>query len=136
MRYVIITVALLTLGCAKVENPNAPSSDRPGSTTTTTVPVVTKDNIEFRVFGSGLLLPANIRFIDPLNGLTIVTASPPYFAGVQSTDSSVFLFCEAQATAFSTGNLQVQIFVNGKLFREAAQFGSNLDVIASGTFRR
>jgi len=124
---------VLVTGCSKVnvQNPNAPDG-----TATTTAPAVVTDKIEFRVFGSGLLLPANIRFIDPLNGLTIVTASPPYFAAVSNTDSSVFLFCEAQATAFSTGSLQVQIFVNGKLFREAAQFGSNLDVIASGTFRR
>ena len=131
MRYAIIAATLLTLGCTKVTVPTQPSS-----TTSTTAPVVIKDSIEFRVFGQGLLLPATIRFIDPLNGLTIVTASPPYFAAVESTDSSVFLFCQAQATAFSTGSLQVQIFVNGRLFREAAQFGSNLDVIASGTFRR
>jgi len=132
MKYIVATVlSLLLLGCAKttIENPNSP-------TNTTTTPAVKTDNIEFRIFGQGLLLPATIRFIDPLNGLTIVTASPPYFAAVSNTDNSVFLFCEAQATGFSTASLQVQIFVNGKLFREAAQFGSTLDVIASGTFRR
>jgi len=107
------------------------------TTTTTIIQVPTADTIEFRVFGSNPFGPIQVKHIDPLNGLTLTTTSLPYFASVQSRESSDFLFLEASGFgASNTSTLQVQIFVNGKLFREAGSIGLNLFASASGTFRR
>src|SRR5262249_60733629 len=97
----------------------------------TVAPVV--DHIEFRVFGATLLTPGTIKPIDPVTGLPIVTTSPPYFAAITSTDRTAFVYLEASAFGVSTSTLQVQIFQNGRLFREGSSFGSVLFAQASGT---
>ncbi len=66
------------------------------------------------------------------------TASLPYLATVKSTDASVFLYVEAQALSLvQTSTLQVQTYVDGRLFREGYASGLGpLVASASGTFRR
>jgi hypothetical protein len=134
MRFTVISVLCLLLLCACTDIDNRRTESQ--TPTSPTTPTVTKDRVEFRVFGSGLLTSTTVKFLDPLNGLTINTVSPPYFAQVDSTDPSVFLFIEASSFGTSLSSLQVQIFVNGKLFREGASTGSVLVATASGTFRR
>lgn len=125
-------VAVLLVACNRVDVPTQP--DQP-TTPPPTTPVQVSDRIEFRVFGTNLLTPATIKHIDPLNGLTITTSAPPYLATVISTDPSAFVYLEASAFGFSLSTLQVQILVNGKLFREGASIGSSLFAAASGTVR-
>lgn len=119
--------------------------DRSQATTTSTnptaptpTPTVTSDKIEFRVFGSGLG-PVLIRYTNALDGLTVLSAaSLPYIATVRSDQASIFLYAEASAvSSVSTGSLQVQVFVNGILFREGSAAGlGTLLATASGTFRQ
>jgi len=128
----VVLVLGLAAACTTIENPTGPS--RTTTTTTTAAPrPVATDQIEFRVFGSGLLQPIVIRHLDPVNGLTITTSNSPYLATVTSTDPNAFVYLEGSSFGFSTSVLQVQIFVNGKLFREGSSIGSVLFASASGT---
>jgi hypothetical protein len=108
---------------------------------------VVDDVVEFRVFGQVGNAPISIRFTNSVDGTTVLTAlSLPYIATVKNREASIFLDLEASATPASSAAcgcptsgtfLQAQIFVNGRLFREA--FAANLvtlAVIANGTFRR
>jgi len=126
----LLFVAYLVAACTKIY-PTAPTAPDP-----VPAPTPTPDVIEFRVFGSNLLTPVTIRHIDPVNGLTIVTSSPPYFATVQTTAPEAFVYLEASGTGFSTAVLQVQIFANGKVFREGSSVGPVLFASASGTVHR
>jgi len=110
-------------------------------TPTTPTPVVA-DVIEYRVTGQTGGAPVSIKYTDSINGLSILPAvGLPYFASVQSTDAEVFIVLEASANAVSgfgaTAVLEVQIFINGRLFREAYATGFGpLYASASGTWRR
>jgi hypothetical protein len=102
-----------------------------------TTPVVTSDRVEFRVFGSDLFSQVNIRYQDPKNGTTLVTSTVPYFFEVTNRDPSAFFFLEAKGFGNSTNStLQVQIFVNGRLFKEGAAIGFTLQAQAAGTYHR
>jgi len=107
------------------------------------------DVIEFRVFGNvGSNVPVFVKYTNSQDGLTaLTTISLPYVASVRNLADSIFLDLEATSTPacgcvssccpLSGSYLQAQVFVNGKLFREA--FASNispLQVTANGTFRR
>lgn len=128
---VILLVLPLYLSCTKVYNETSKTPTSP--TQTTKVP----DKIEFRVFGIQLFQPVVIKHTDPINGLSLYSGGVPYLATISSKDESIFLFIDASGTGQSnTSNLQVQIFVNGKLFREAFSQGFTVAASASGTYRR
>lgn len=133
-----LVVALATAStagiCQRVTNNYTAPSPTP-----TPVPA---DAIEFRIFGSVGDVPIAIKFTDSVNGLTsLTTVSLPYVVGIRSLEPAIFLDLEARATPplalISTSSLQAQIFVNGRLFREAFAAGiSPLNVLVTGTFRR
>ena len=136
MKRVFLTLLLiLVTSCTKVVE--TPTSPAPTPTTPAPPPVVV-DKIDFRVFGEQLLNPINIQFTDPVNGTTFVSGTTPYFVTVTSKQDNVFLFIEAKGfgTNSQASTLQVQIFVNGALFREGISSGSTLLASASGTYRR
>ena len=103
-------------------------------------PAPVADVIEFRVFGNPGPVPVLIKFTNSIDGASVLTTvSLPYIATVRSLDASIFLDVEATAVPLvvAGSSLQVQIYVNGRLFREAVATGiSPLTVVASGTFRR
>jgi len=133
MKIALSLILVMLCACTKVYVPTAPTTSTPPPAT----PAPTLDKIEFRVFGSEVASPVTITYIDPLNGTTIINGSLPYFAEVTNANSSVFLFLSAQTFGFnSSSSLQVQIFVNGQLFREDSITGFTLLAQASGTFRR
>lgn len=143
-----VCVAILAIvalsGCTKVYNqlPTIPSTTTAPSTTTSTTP----DTIEFRVFGTIGTALATIKYTDSLNGLSVQSsASLPYLARITSTQSEIFLLLDASVPAstltvdgvYQPATLQVQIFINGVLFREGYATGvSALDATAEGTWRR
>ena len=141
-RWMGLLVAVLAItSCTKVYYDRAqPSSTATASPTSPTpTPTVTADKIEYRVFGSVGAAPVQIKFTNTIDGLTVLSAaSLPYVASVQSTSDSIFLYLEANAlSGLLTGTLQVQIYVNGKLFREGFASGAaSLTATASGTYRR
>lgn len=131
-RILIILLLPLLLSCTKVynETPTSPSAVAP---TTTKQPY----KVEFRVFGQQLSGPINVKITDPINGNTLYTGGVPYFASFNTNQESMFLFVEATGFGtFSSSGLQVQIFVNGTLFREAFSQGFSMTCQASGTYRR
>src|SRR4051812_14451299 len=134
-RSLIALLLLAVLACNRVESPTAPTPAAPAPPSTPAA-APTIDRIEYRVQGSSILLPVTIRHLDPLDGLTLTSSSLPYVATATNTDPSAFLYLEASAFGFSTSTLQVQIFVNGHIFREGSSVGSVLFAHASGTFRR
>jgi hypothetical protein len=134
--WLAVALVLAVAACTKVENPTAPSHTlTPPATSTPPTPGT--DRIEYVIQGANLISVATIRFADPREGLTLTTSSLPYVATVTNTDPTAFLYVEASAFGATTiSTLQVQIFVNGKIFREAATTGLNLFASASGTFQR
>ena len=131
----LIALALLLAACTKIENQTGPTRTTTPATAPTATPTpAIADVISFRVFGTNLFLSTTIKTIDPVNGLTLTTSSLPYAATVTSSDRDAFLYVEASSIGASTATLQVQIFANGKIFREGASTGSTLFAQASGTF--
>lgn len=131
-RLAIIFLTVFALSCGDDINL---LSDSP------TAPSQTKNKVEFRVFGSNLsTTQVTIRHTNSIDGMTNFTGLVPYLSSFDSTDDSVFLYLEATANPFSSfpaPNLQVQIFVDGRLFREGAAQGTfPLYAQAAGTFRR
>jgi|SRR5262245_2800031 len=137
-----LVLLLIATSCTKVyyDRDRASTSSTASPTSPSPTPTITKDQIEFRVFGNVGLAPTSIKFTNTVDGLTIVPgAGLPYVATVTSVESSVFLYVEAQATpaSIAPGTLQVQIYVNGRLFREGYATGlSTIVASASGTYRR
>jgi len=130
----LLLLLVLVSACTRVTTGSPTSPDRTPTSPTPTP--TTADRIEFRVVGSQLLTPVTIRHIDPENGLTIVTSTPPYVATATNTDPSAFVYVDASGFGVSISTLQVQIFVNGRVFREGSSVGSVLMAQASGTWHR
>jgi len=137
---VAIACALAASACTKVYN----QRDR-ATTLTTPTPVAEPDVIEFRVLGNMNGTPVTIRHSNSLDGLTVAAGvSLPYYASIRSDDDTILLLLEASATPSATTlptapplSVQVQIYVNGKVFRDAYATGTTaIFAQASGTFRR
>jgi hypothetical protein len=129
---VVALVALLTLGCSDNDGP-APIPTTPSPVTSSSV----ADIVEFRVIGD--VTPTTITWSDSLDGTTFVpSASLPYFVEVKSSDPNLFVLLQAQANSVLTfGTLQVQIVINGRVFRDDFTSGYGpLMAAVSGTWRR
>jgi len=118
-RAVALAVAFVAAGilpaCHRDEEPSAPP-----------------DAIEYRVVGT--VGVATVRYSNSLDGFTQVVSGLPFTYTVTSTRATQYLTLDAAATTF--GYLQVQIFVNGVVFRDANITASAPTVGVSGTFRR
>ena len=128
-------VAVVCLACRDTINV-LPS---PVPTPTPTVAAAPPNVIEFRVNGNPTL--ANVRFSDPVDGLTLVSTVLPYSISIQTAQTTMFLSLEATPTGYPISIdvpvLQVQIFANGSLFREANASTFLLTTISvSGTWRK
>ena len=108
-------------------NPNAPSN-----------PTTKKVTVELRVFGNAQSV--RVRYSTPLDGLTQVVTTLPYFVTFQTDKTSLFLSLDVTPISFPTGTINPfligQIYVDGQFFREASSsdFLSTLSVV--GTWRQ
>jgi hypothetical protein len=131
-RRFLLTAFLLSVvtvsGCTKIYD----DDDDEDGPLTTPAPVVKADVIEFRVSGS--FPSAIVRHSDSINGLTQVSTGLPYFASVSSTRENIFLSLESSAVGI--GNLQIQILVNGMLFRESNSTTFSPALSVNGTYRK
>lgn len=131
-RTFLACVLALAAGCAEVENDK--TTNEPVNPAAPTVPEVVKPTeVEFRVLGD--TGAATIRYGSAQEGTSQVTSLPPWFATQKTTRESIFLTVSAEAPG-STGFLQVQIIVNGQLFREASASGFDPKVAVSGLFTK
>jgi len=144
----VLAVTLLTGACNNNEtepspipaNATIPTTTGPGGPLPTPG---SPDKIEYRATGNCGGNPVQVITQDDVNGTTILPAVQlPYFGTTQSTATNFFVSISASCSVpysntGSTGLLQVQIFVNGTVFREDYTQGAGvLSVTASGTWRR
>lgn len=110
------------------ESPTAP----------TPVPTPTPNSIEFRVLGDIVLDPGTngveIQYGSTEEGTSRILSTLPWFLTTRTLRDSLFIVLNASGTGF--GVLQVQIIVNGQLFREASASGFNPRVAVSGLFSK
>jgi hypothetical protein len=116
---------LLIGGCTKIYqasadvNPVAP-----------TPPVVVKSAlVEYRV--TGTVTSATITISDTTEGSETILSNLPWFRQFKIQDAT-FLYLDA--SSFDYGQLHIQIFVDGVLFREAFVNGYSPKVAISGTY--
>jgi len=99
-------------------NPNAP---------TPIVPVVLH-TVEFRVLGTINL--ATITASNSQEGMEIISSGLPWFQSIK-VKNDTFVYLDAQSSEF--GTIQVQILVDGVVFREAFSNGFSPKIAVSGT---
>jgi len=128
---------LLCLGCR--DTINVLPAPAPVPTPTPTATPVPLNVIEFRVNGNPSL--AKVRYSDPVDGLTLVTTILPYSISISTPQTTMFVSLDATPTSYpfsvNVPFMQVQIFANGSLFREANSSDFLLSTISvSGTWRK
>ena len=128
---------VLTVGCTDVIYP--PTSPTPVTPAPTPGNPVQVSRIEFRVTGNAN--GVRVRYSNAIDGLTQVTTTLPYIASITTNESSMFLSLEATPTSYNFNvtfpYMVVQIFADGKLFRESSSNDFFLNTLAvSGTWRK
>jgi hypothetical protein len=137
MRLLPLILALSLVGCSEVsnvDNPNAPS--RPDSPPNEKITPV---RIEFRVTGNAN--GARVKLSNAVDGLSQITTTLPYITSITTSDPSMFVSLEATPTSYPFNVmfpfLSVQIFADGKLFREATSNEFLLNtLVVNGTWRK
>lgn len=112
----LVAVALLAASsasaCTKYYGVPADGS----ATAPTIVPTPTPHTIEYRVLGTVAL--ADVTFGSAQDGTTFVETTLPWASSVKTTRATLFVYLKAESPF--AGRVQVQIFVDGQLFREAS----------------
>jgi len=122
----VLSMAVSNISCVKDNNfgdrgaPANPASPEP---------VIVSHLVEFRVTGTVNL--CTITASDTQEGMSIITTGLPWFQSFKITQDT-FLYLDAISDDF--GVVHVQIFVDGKLFREAVANGFNPKLAVSGEF--
>jgi hypothetical protein len=136
-RLFIVLFMVAAVACGDDDNESRNSN---GDGPTSPSSPVKLAHVEIRVFGN--IGPANsvviIKHSNSADGLAIVNAIVPYIFSFDTDRDSLFLYVDAQSSFGTTtvSFIQVQIFVNGILFREASSQGFQLFAQAQGTWRR
>lgn len=137
MRYVGLLLLTLVVGCGdtNVIYPYNPVAPPPVDNS----PVVTFSTVELRITGNANSV--RVKYLNPVDGLTQLTTTLPYFASFRTNQDTIFLSLEATPISYPMTVdfpfLSVQIFVNGSLFREASSSSLFLSTISvSGTYRK
>jgi hypothetical protein len=130
LAFTLVTACSDVTSVENSPNPNAPSDP---------TPPVSATRIEFRVTGNAN--GARVRLSNAIDGLGQVTTTLPYITSITTLDSSMFLSLEATPTSYSYNTIypfmSVQIFADGKLFREATSTDLLLNTLSvSGTWRK
>lgn len=131
----VVVLALVAYGCDREPNRVARNAVGIGPSPVTT-PEVKPLHIEYRVIGT--IPDAHIVYQSASQGTTIVTSKLPWVAGFDTLQDTVFVSLNATSTLSQDieGDLIVQIFVDGTLFRESRESGFDLDVTVSGEVTR
>ena len=138
MRLLSLLLCLTLIGCSEVNTSDDSSTRSPTNPSPTPTPV-RQVKIEFRVTGNPL--QARIRLSNAIDGLSQVTTTLPFVSTISTTEESMFLSLEATPSGYASGSvfpfLSVQIFADGKLFREDNSNDFTLNTLTvSGTWRR
>jgi hypothetical protein len=129
----LLVLALLfpLLGCADEGQSGVRSPAGPTEPTPVPPPLPTVHTFVFQVVGpfDG---PADITVVSTTEGTSQVQSTLPWFATIKSTRTQMFLSIEANGQG--SGDLTVQIWVDGSLFREAVAQGDFPTAAVSGTW--
>jgi hypothetical protein len=129
-RLLVLALLLPMLGCkANGNGLRDPVNPEP---TPTPPPLPRTITVDYRVTGS--IPNTHITYFSTIQGTTQVTTDLPWAISFQTTELHPFLYLAAQSPFENivNGNIIVQIFVNGVLFREARGNGFEISVAASG----
>jgi len=126
-----LPLALVLVVAAACSNEASGQRDPLNPTAPTPPPPATL-RIDYRVTGD--IPNTQITFFTATQGTTEVKTDLPWTISYTSADLHPFLFLAAETpiTNFTNGTIDVQIFVNGVLFREARGSGFTISVSASG----
>ena len=124
----LVAAALSLLAVSCVKNYTTPTG--PDDVTPPPAVVVKSHTVEFRALGT--VTRAHLTYGSAQDGTTEWNGDLPWSASFTTKRSSLFVYCYGEALSF--GEIRVQIFVDGELFREAASndFGT---AQASGTIQ-
>lgn len=127
----LIVLSLLLCACNEVNFPTNPD--------TTTQSTNNSAKIEFRVTGNAT--GVRVRVSNAQDGSFQALTTMPYSTSITTKDQSMFVSLDATPTGYSALTLfpflAVQIFADGKIFREASSNEFLLNTVAvSGTWRR
>jgi len=128
-RLLVLALLLPLLGCRHDTNELRPDPTPTPTPVPTPPPVLT---VAYRV--TGTIPNTQITYFSSIQGTTQVKTDLPWAVSYQTSDLHPFLYLAAEAPVdnFTDGNLVVQIFVDGVLFREARGSGFVISVAASG----
>lgn len=121
----VVVLALLAPACSKTYNV---AGTGPDPASPPTPPPAALHTVEFRALGT--VTTAKITYGSAQDGTSDFTGAIPWSARFTTRQTSLFVYIQGDALAF--GEIRVQIFVDGQLFREATaeNFGT---AQASGT---
>jgi hypothetical protein len=100
-------------------------------TTPTPVPIIRTYTVEYRVIG--LSPRAHVIYSSSIHGTNEIITNLPWFFSFKTNKDRIFVSLYAKAE--DDGNVRVQIFVDGELFKESSTdgfFGTSTEI--SGTF--
>ena len=130
-----VCALVLLVGASACNDINVGSETR----STPTDPSNQRNKIEYRVNGNATSV--RIRYSNSVDGLTQIVTTMPFITTITTNEDDLFLSLEATPNSYSQLTtfpfLSVQIFVNGRLFREASSNEFLLNTISvQGTWRR
>jgi hypothetical protein len=131
MRLLIALPLLLALGCSSDGQGGLRDPVNPAPTPLP-APVPRTLRVDYRVTGT---IPATeITYFSSAQVTTQVRTDLPWAISYTTTDLHPFIYLAAETpvTNFIDGQLTVQVFIDGVLFREARGSGFTISVAASG----
>ena len=133
-RLLIGLLSVLLLSCAKVNTDNETDTSLVGPTPVN--PITSVKVIEYRVNGS--VSAAAIRYVSPTEGTVLVNTTLPWVGQSKTNQDTFFVYLAAQdvGTGLVALDLQVQVFIDGKLFRETIVNGFLPQAVVSGTYTK
>jgi hypothetical protein len=128
--FLLPLMAMLLAGCRSDSTNELRPNPTPEPTPVPPAPQTL--TVAYRV--TGTISNTQITYFSSIQGTTQVKTDLPWAVSYQTTDLHPFLYLAAETPIdnFLEGNLVVQIFVNGVLFREARGSGFVISVAASG----
>lgn len=127
----VLSVLLLLTSCTRVYVPNNNSNPLNPSS-------ITGTKIEYRVTGNAS--QARVKHSNDIDGITQVVTALPYIQSFNVDGNNIFVTLEAAPLLYpatvSFPFTTVQIFIDGKVFREAASADWSTPISISGTYRR
>lgn len=129
---------MLLSACTRVTIPTQPSNNLPDFPSTNS-PTTKIAHIELRVTGNANQV--RVRNSNPVDGLTQTITTLPYLTSFDITEDTFFLTLDVTPLSYPANIqfpfLNAQIFVDGKLFREATSGDWLLNTLSvNGTWRQ